>query len=646
VRASATGSLPPSMRRAVATAMLAAAAAFGLPASAGATPLAPFIDLQEAGLTTTADAAGGAGFATTPTTLSVNVGGPVRFALLYWGGRDRPCPESGGACIAPEPYKDQQVVFNGASLTGMLIGSEEQPATPAGRANHIGYFADVTSIVAAAGPGNHSFTFADGDTGSNLETLNGAGLIVAYTDSANSAFYRVLVWDNLDFAFGADATPGDPRTTSPVTFSHGTAAAARSAELTVVAGGGTAARPDEIAVSNNPTRANCLTGSAGPRYDVVRTPIAVPAGTSTTTVQLFSAPAGANPDELSWHVAMLRLPVTPGAPTSTEDDCADADGDGVVDGIDNCPSIPNPPQADTDGDGQGDACDGDDDNDGVTDAQEAANGTDPLAADSDGDGDPDGADNCGTTANPDQADTDGDGRGDACDAEEPDTGDTGDSDADGVPDARDNCPRDANPGQGNTDGAGDGGDACDPDDDNDGHADAEDNCATVPNPGLVDHDRDGVGTACDPGDLALGACANGRGGTDAPDILTGTPFGDRILGGAGNDEIEGRDGDDCLFGQDGRDRVVGGDGDDLVKGHADDDTLRGNAGDDRMIGGTGDDSLAGGDGENSYRAQSGDDTVIARNAIRETIHCGAGRDVATVDTADRTIACERVKRPR
>jgi hypothetical protein len=199
----------------------------------------------------------------------------------------------------------------------------------------------------------------------------------------------------------------------------------------------------------------------------------------------------------------------------------DRDGDQIIDDRDNCPRVANPSQADSDGDGIGDACENpvpptDGDNDGVPDASDncptAANpdqadsdndgigdacDTPPPPADADGDGVPDASDNCPAAANPDQADSDNDGIGDACDTPPP----PADADGDGVPDASDNCPATANPDQADSDNDGIG-DACDTppppaDADGDGVPDASDNCPAAANPGQADTDGDGTGDACD-----------------------------------------------------------------------------------------------------------------------------------------------------
>jgi hypothetical protein len=290
----------------------------GCAAAVHATALQVALDIQGQGLAVSEGGVGTQGIGSGSRSFTVNIGGPVQAALLYWAGRDRPCPQSAGACIIPfQPYKDQVIKLDGVTITGTVIGTEGQPVSAAGPINNIAYLANVTSLVQAKGTGLQTFTVQDGNTGSNLFRWNGVGLVVIYTDTADPANYRLILFDGLDFAYGADPTPGPTRVTDPITFNHGSDTAARVARLHIFAGDAELGRPDRIDISNNASVVNGLNASDGVSWDSDDLVVNIPAGVSSTTAQLFSAPPNMNPDSLLWTAGVLRLPVTP-PPTEEE----------------------------------------------------------------------------------------------------------------------------------------------------------------------------------------------------------------------------------------------------------------------------------------------------------------------------------------
>ncbi|MEX2208199.1 MAG: thrombospondin type 3 repeat-containing protein [Myxococcota bacterium] len=183
----------------------------------------------------------------------------------------------------------------------------------------------------------------------------------------------------------------------------------------------------------------------------------------------------------------------------------DDDNDGVADLADNCQFVANADQLNTDlalpgGDGLGDACDLDDDADGLSDAFELANGLDPLVGGEEGlDDDGDGLTNLEEQAagtSPQLVDTDGDGLLDGFEvAYGLDPLVAGDEDDDVDSDGLTNL-EEQNAGT----------DPTNDDTDGDTHEDGFDNCPLTANDqsdvgGVASASPDGIGDACQCGDV-------------------------------------------------------------------------------------------------------------------------------------------------
>ncbi len=230
-------------------------------------------------------------------------------------------------------------------------------------------------------------------------------------------------------------------------------------------------------------------------------------------IKLLPADPGYPPIEMPVTLS-LASPPSPPLPPPT-----DTDGDGLIDGQDNCPQAANADQTDSDGDGTGNACDN---------CPAIAN---PDQADRDQDGLGDACDNCSGAANINQADTDADGVGNVCDnAPQVFNPDQADTDGDGIGDSADNCLSVANPDQLDSDGDGLG-NACDNcpmasnlgqvDSDGDGLGNACDNCPAAANADQKDSDGDGIGDVCEPAPPPSGQTPPPGGSTDNTGGSTG-----------------------------------------------------------------------------------------------------------------------------
>jgi hypothetical protein len=302
----------------------------------------------------------------------------------------------------------------GFTLSTLSIGTHVITATATDGEGNTGAATITITVNAPPEPVVTISSPADGAAFTESDPVNFSGLAL---DAKDGDVTASLVWDSdLDGEIGTGASftlatlsPGSHVITATATDSESNPGAASlgltvNANVAPVVGistpadGATVLRTDVVSFEGSATDAedgdlgsaltwtSSLDGSIGSGESFALANLTV--GAHQILASVIDAHGASGSAAISLNVEACAPGIDP-------------DGDEVCDGQDNCPLVSNPDQADADGDGLGDVCD-------------VCPTSATISVDPDGDGVC--VDNCPAVANPGQEDGDGDGVGDVCDA--------------------------------------------------------------------------------------------------------------------------------------------------------------------------------------------------------------------------------------
>ena len=186
-----------------------------------------------------------------------------------------------------------------------------------------------------------------------VDSVTATDIVDTDVDLSNDLPASLVIDATIEVTFTATDDSGNTATKSVMVLAKIGPDLTVPDDITVVSPDGSAVSSDLMAIADFLASASAVdqdgneldvTNDAGETFDL---------GTTTVT---FSA------TDAMGRTAEGMAGVTVGT---------DSDDDGVLDDDDNCPSVMNASQTDTDLDGQGDQCDSDDDDDGVPDATDA-----------------------------------------------------------------------------------------------------------------------------------------------------------------------------------------------------------------------------------------------------------------------------------
>jgi VCBS repeat-containing protein len=216
--------------------------------------------------------------------------------------------------------------------------------TPAG-----GTFGQSVTLAATGGNGTGAYSFATTNGTATGCTVNGTSLTVTGAGTCNVTATRLGDTSFADSAPSAVATVNFTKANqNPLTVTSTTGTIGTALPLTLAAGSGTTGGAVTWGVV--PGTTTCTLSQSAP-FTL--------SATAAGTCSVIATMAGnTNYNDVSSSATVVTF-VPP-----------DSDGDGINNGLDNCPNLANADQANHDNDAMGDACDADDDNDGTLDAND------------------------------------------------------------------------------------------------------------------------------------------------------------------------------------------------------------------------------------------------------------------------------------
>jgi Ca2+-binding RTX toxin-like protein len=124
------------------------------------------------------------------------------------------------------------------------------------------------------------------------------------------------------------------------------------------------------------------------------------------------------------------------------------------------------------------------------------------------------------------------------------------------------------------------------------------------------------------------------------DKITVAGGNNKIDVGGGNNDVRTGDGKDAIKLGSGDDVVVAGGGSDTITSAGGNNKIDAGPGNDKVTTGKGSDKVVAGPGRDRVATGGGNDTIDSRDADRDLVNGGAGRDTCIADPLDILVSCE------